>query len=55
MKKNASFKSKLKSLDFFGLGVNFKIDGNETSKSYFGAAMTSICSLLVVAYALYQL
>ena len=55
MNKKASFTSNFKSVDFFGLGINFKVDGKETSKSYFGAAMTLICSALVGVYAMYQL
>ena len=55
MKKKSCLSSNFKSLDFLGLGINFKVGGKETSKSYFGAAMTLLCSAVVGAYAIYQL
>ena len=51
---NTSFIKKFKSFDFFGLGVNFLIEGNNKTQSVFGATVSFLCAFLVGAYALYQ-
>ena len=45
---------KFKSLDFFGLGVTFKVEGNEKSQSIFGASVSILCTAVILAYALHQ-
>ena len=51
--KRAIFK-KFKSLDFFGHGVSFLVDGNDKSQSIFGAIVSLVCAALVFAYTIYQ-
>jgi hypothetical protein len=52
MKKKTT---KFKSLDFFGLGISFKVEGNAKSASDFGAVVSILCAALIIAYSLYQL
>ena len=53
---NNSFLKKIanvqKSIDIFGERVSFNIDGAESHKSFFGAFVTIIISLIVLSYGL---
>ena len=55
-KKRFSVLNFLKSLDTFGSGVTFNIDGEETVKSYIGAffSVALICLTLVYAFTKWQ-
>ena len=54
--KNKSFLKKIangqKSIDIFGEKVNFNIDGADSHKSFFGAFVTIIITLIVLSYGL---
>ena len=51
-----SIRNYLKSLDMFGSGVTFNIDGEETVKSYIGSffSFVIICVTLVYAFTKWQ-
>ena len=51
-KKRFSVLNFLKSLDSFGSGVTFNIDGQETVKSYIGAFFSVALVCLTLVYAL---
>jgi hypothetical protein len=54
MKTKTSILKRLKSLDFFGHGVTFLVNGTDKSQSLFGALVSLLCSVLVCAYSIYQ-
>ena len=54
MKTKTSILKKFQSLDFFGHGVSFLVNGNDKSQSIFGAFVSLFCSVLVCAYSIYQ-
>ena len=54
MKQKTSFLKKFKSLDVFGLGISFTIQGSDKSRSVFGAIISLLCTVLVSAYMMYQ-
>ena len=46
---------KIKSFDFFGHGVSFLVDGSDKSRSYCGAIVSLLSSMLTGAYFVYML
>ena len=46
-------KSSFKSLDLFGHGVNFLVKGKDKSQSRFGALVSLLCAVVLVAYTAY--
>ena len=50
-----SLKSKLASLDNFGISANLNIKGRDKVKTVVGAIVTLGCFVIIASYSLYQL